>query len=91
MDKQFIFDPIIYLASQGYCISRMSGIGSLHISSVKKNIDWFKTKDLNLMLRDCKRDLEIYRGKIQDCDVRMWENFIEWLETVINERMNYGK
>ena len=91
MDKQFIFDPDIFIMAIRYSISRATFASKTVIDNIKANIDLFPTNKLKIILRDVKEDLEIYREHLWDCDVQTWENFIEWLETVIKERIENGK
>ena len=91
VDKQFIFDPDIFIMSIRYAIGRTTYASISVIDNIKANIDLFPTNKLKIILRDVKEDLELYREYLWNCDVQTWENFIEWLEIVINERTNYGK
>ena len=91
MDKQFIFDPDIFIMAIRYSIGRTTYASVSVIDNIKANISFFPTNKLKIILRDVKEDLELYREYLWECDVQTWENFIEWLETVINERMNDGK
>ena len=91
MDKQFIFDPDIFIMAIRYAIGRTTYASISVIDNIKANISFFPTNKLKIILRDVREDLELYREYLWDCDVQTWENFIEWLEIVINERTNYGK
>ena len=91
MDKQFIFDPDIFIMAIRYSIGRTTYASISVIDNIKANIDFFPTNKLKIILRDVKEDLEVYREYLWDCDVQTWENFIEYLETVINERIENGK
>ena len=91
VDKQFIFDPDIFIMAIRYSISRKTFASITVIDNIKANIDFFPTNKLTIILRDVKSDLESYREYLDNCDVQTWENFIEYLEIVINERTNNGK
>ena len=91
MDKQFIFDPDIFIMAVRYSIGRTTYASISVIDNIKANISFFPTNKLKIILRDVKEDLELYREHLWDCDVQTWENFIEYLETVINERIENGK
>ena len=87
MDKQFIFDPDIFIMSVRYAIGRKTLASKIVIDNVKANIDFFPICKLQIILRDVKSDLESYIEYLDNCDVQTWENFIEYLE----ERINNGK
>ena len=74
-----------------YGIGRKTFASITVIDNIKVNISFFPTGKLQIILRDVKSDLESYREYLDNCDVQTWENFIEYLESVINERMNDGK
>ena len=86
MDKQFIFDADIFIMSIRYAIGRTTYASISVIDNIKANISFFPTNKLKIILRDVREDLEVYREYLWDCDVQTWENFIEYLEKVINER-----
>ena len=87
MDKQFVFDPDIFIMSIRYAIGRTTYASISVIDNIKVNITFFPTNKLKIVLRDVKEYLELYREHLWECDVNTWEGFIEWLEIVINERI----
>lgn len=87
VDKQFVFDPDIYIMSIRYAIGRTTYASISVIDNIKANITFFPTNKLKIVLRDVKEYLELYREHLWECDVNTWEGFIEWLEIVINERI----
>ena len=91
MDKQFIFDPDIFIMAIRYSIGRTTFASKTVIDNIKVNIDFFPTNKLKIILRDVKDDLELYKEYLWECDVQTWENFIEYLDSVINERIENGK
>ena len=87
MNKQFVFDPDIFIMSIRYAIGRTTYASISVIDNIKVNITFFPTNKLKIVLRDVKEYLELYREHLWECDVNTWEGFIEWLEIVINERI----
>ena len=87
VDKQFVFDPDIFIMSVRYAVGRTTYASISVIDNIKANIFFFPTNKLKIILRDVKEDLEIYREYLWECDVNTWEGFIEWLEGEIEERI----
>ena len=87
VDNKFVFDPDIFIMSIRYAIGRATFASKTVIDNIKTNIAFFPTNKLKIILRDVKEDLELYRGHLWECDVNTWENFIEWLEIAIEERI----
>ena len=87
VDKQFVFDPDIFIMSIRYAIGRTTYASISVIDNIKANIAFFPTNKLKIILRDVKEDLELYREYLWECDVNTWQGFIEWLEIVIEERI----
>ena len=88
--KPFKLDQNIFHFAMMYCIHRQSVAPSIFVDNVKDNIEHLTTQTLKFMLRDLRREFEMYDGVLgsETIDTPMWLGFAEWLENEINRRLN---
>ena len=69
VDKQFVFDPDIFIMSVRYAVGRTTYASISVIDNIKANISFFPTNKLEIILRDVKEDLELYREYLWECQL----------------------
>ena len=86
--KPFKLDQNLFLYSMMYCLNRQSVAPSIFVDNVKDNIEHLTTQTLKFMLRDLRREFEIYDGVLgsKTIGTPMWNEFAEWLESEIKLR-----
>ena len=86
--KSFKLDQNLFLYSMMYCLNRQSVAPSIFVDNVKDNVEHLTTQTLKFMLRDLRREFEIYDGVLgsETIDTPMWLGFAEWLENEIKLR-----
>ena len=86
--KSFKLDQNLFLYSMMYCLNRQSVAPSIFVDNVKDNIEHLTTKTLKFMLRDLRREFEVYDGVLgsKTIDTPMWNEFAEWLDNEIKIR-----
>ena len=84
----FKLDQNIFHYAMIYCLHRQSVAPSILVDNVKDNIEYLTTKTLKFMLRDLRREFEIYDGVLgsKTIDTPMWLGFAEWLDNEIKLR-----
>ena len=86
--KPFKLDQNLFLYSMMYCLNRQSVAPSIFVDNVKDNVEHLTTQTLKFMLRDLRREFEMYDGVLgsKTIDIPMWNEFAEWLESEIKLR-----
>ena len=86
--KEFKLDQNIFHFAMMYCLHRQSVAPSVFIDNVKENIEHLTTQTLKFMLRDLRREFEVYDGVLGSkiINTPMWNEFNSYLESEIKLR-----
>ena len=86
--KPFKLDQNLFLYSMMYCLHRQSVAPSIFVDNVKDNVEHLTTQTLKFMLRDLRREFEVYDGVLgsKTIDTPMWNEFEVYLENEIKLR-----
>ena len=86
--KPFKLDQNIFHYAMMYCLNRQSVAPSIFVDNVKDNIEHLTTQTLKFMLRDLRREFEVYDGVLgsETIDTPMWNEFEVYLENEIKLR-----
>lgn len=81
-DKKFLVERDILIYAFRYSLGRMTFAPITVIDNIKANIDKISTGDIELYIKEIK-ECSNYG---MDCDKTVWNNFLKYLKTELNNR-----